>query len=385
MRKSYFAIIALGALVIASCQKENSADLPKVDSPVFTASLDADSDTKTVLDGNTSLWKQDHIWILNGDPNDNGWKKEYQTEATKISTATFTESNKDKTLDKGPVVAVCPAYAGGYAWWNASVDKIVNKLWLEPEQTAEAGGYDPRAHVAVAYSETTSLEFKNAVSLLKFTVASDNVTEVRVCANGEVNAAGGENVLSGNFSFNTETNKVTIPTVDGITNKDVKVKGAFEKGNTYYIACLPTKFTSGFTVEVVSNNINGDNKTTAKNYELTRNKILDLGSVEYKKTLYLKPNDNWNKDGAWFAAYFFLNNDQNKWVEMEKDGDYYKVVAPDVTMYPKVVFCRMNPASKDLNWNNKWNQTGDLIIGNDNCYIITAGAWDKNGSWSCLQ
>ena len=49
MRKSYFAIIALGALVIASCQKENSADLPKVDSPVFTATLDTGSDTKTEL------------------------------------------------------------------------------------------------------------------------------------------------------------------------------------------------------------------------------------------------------------------------------------------------------------------------------------------------
>ena len=378
MRKSYFAIIALGALVIASCQKENSAVLPKVDSPVFTATLDTDSDTKTVLDntGKKSLWNQDHIWILNGDKDNAGWKKEYQTDATSSSTATFTESNNEVSLGEGPVVAVCPASPAGSAWWNASVDKIVNKLWLKPVQTAEAGGYDPEAHIAVAYSETTSLEFKNAVSLLKFTVASDNVTEVCVYANGEVNAAGGENVLSGNFSFNTETKKVTTPTGDGISiNKYVKVKGTFEKGNTYYIACLPTKFTSGFTVEVVSKGVKGQDKTTEKVYTLERNKILDLGTIEYvatnKQTVYLYPGP-WTRDNAVLSVYYW--GDGEGWADFADangDGLYDAQIPIGVT---KCHYIRSNPA-KPQNWDGVWNRYDDLDLTQLNCITVT----DNNG------
>lgn len=381
MRKSYFAIIALGALVIASCQKENSADLPKVDSPVFTATLDAG--TKTALDetGKKSQWNQDHIWILNGNPDNNGWKKEYQTDATSSSTATFTESNSEVSLGEGPVVAVCPASAGNDAWWNKNSPEYVNKLKLDPEQiVTTAGTYDPKAHIAVAYSENTSLSFINAVSLFKFTVASDNVSEVCIFPNNKTE------YVAGHFNIAvTGANVGTIYIKGGDKYNYVKATGNFEKGNTYYIACLPTTFTEGFTVEVVSNGIKGDNKTTAKNYELKRNKILDLGSVEYKKTLYLKPNSNWTSADAWFAAYFFNDSKEGTWVKMEKvdETGNYQVVAPDVTKYPKVVFCRMNADNKsDMNWDNKWNQTGDLTIGDENCYTITDGAWDKSGSWS---
>ena len=382
MRKSYFAIIALGALVIASCQKENSADLPKVDSPVFTATLDAG--TKTALDetGKKSQWNQDHIWILNGDPDNNGWKKEYQTEATSSSTATFTESNNKASLSGGPVVAVCPASAGNDAWWNKNSPEYVNKLKLEPEQIATAESYDPKAHIAVAYSENTSLAFINAVSLFKFTVASDNVSEVCIYPNTSTD------YVAGNFSIAVTGDYVGTISKNGGDDSEwknynyVKATGNFEKGNTYYIACLPTTFTEGFTVEVVSNGIKGDNKTTQKNYELKRKTILDLGSVEYKKTLYLKPNSNWTSADAWFAAYFFNDKGDNTWRKMEKVGDTeYKVVAPDVNKYTKVIFCRMNPTYQDIfSWDKDktWNQTGNLTIENKNCYTIT----ENNDNWS---
>lgn len=388
MKKVFYATLALGALILASCQKENSVNGPKVESPVFTASLDTDSDTKTALDetGKKSEWNQDHIWILNGDPKNNSWKKEYKTEATSSSTATFTESNNEVSLGKGPVVAICPASAGNKAWWNKNYPEYVNKLKLDPVQTATAGSYDPNAHIAVAYSENTSLAFNNAVSLLKFTVASGNVSEVCIFPNTKTE------YVAGNFSI-----AVTGDYVGTISKKDdddsewenynyVKATGSFEKGKTYYIACLPTTFTEGFTVEVVSNGIKGDNKTTNKNYELKRNTILDLGSVEYKKTLYLKPNSNWTSANAWFAAYFFNDSDEKTWVKMEQIGadGYYKVVAPDGTKYSKVIFCRMNSANKeDLNWGNTWTQTGDITIGNDNCYTITEDKdnWSA-GSWS---
>ena len=100
--------------------------------------------------------------------------------------------------------------------------------------------------------------------------------------------------------------------------------------------------------------------------------------------LYLTPNANWNQSNARFAAYFFGNGD--KWISMTKvtgETNLYEVEAP--AGYPNVIFCRMNPSASANNWNNKWNQTADLVIPTDgkNHYTVTAGTWDKGGgTWS---
>lgn len=101
-------------------------------------------------------------------------------------------------------------------------------------------------------------------------------------------------------------------------------------------------------------------------------------------TLYLQPNENWKKDNARFALYYF-NDSGNGWASMsDSDGDgIYEGVVQEG--YSNVIFCRMNPSATDNNWNNKWNQTADLMIQADgkNCYIVADGAWDGEiGSWS---
>lgn len=94
-------------------------------------------------------------------------------------------------------------------------------------------------------------------------------------------------------------------------------------------------------------------------------------------TLYLTPNSNWKSDNARFAAYFFGNGE--KWVSMTKTAgqtDMYQVSVP--SGFSKVIFCRMNPSATANNWNNRWNQTGDLTIpttGN-NHFKVPSGAWD---------
>ncbi len=100
--------------------------------------------------------------------------------------------------------------------------------------------------------------------------------------------------------------------------------------------------------------------------------------------LYLSPNNNWKADGARFAAYFFGAGDA--WVSMtDEDSDgIYEVNIP-VGDFTSVIFCRMNPSSTNNNWDNKWNQTSDLVIPTDgtNLYTIAEGAWDKGqGTWS---
>ena len=99
--------------------------------------------------------------------------------------------------------------------------------------------------------------------------------------------------------------------------------------------------------------------------------------------LYLKPNSNWKQSNARFAAYFFGNGE--KWVDMYHiGGDIYKCTVPDG--YTKVIFCRMNPSASANDWNNKWNQTGDLTLptnGNNLFTLSASAAWDgATTGWS---
>lgn len=108
------------------------------------------------------------------------------------------------------------------------------------------------------------------------------------------------------------------------------------------------------------------------------------GAVVEEGTLYLQPNSNWTMSGARFAAYFW-NSYGNTWVDMTLvpgKTDLYECVAPDG--YPNVIFCRMNPATSDNNWDNKWDQTVDLTIsGSNNHFTVNDGAWNNaSGTWS---
>lgn len=103
--------------------------------------------------------------------------------------------------------------------------------------------------------------------------------------------------------------------------------------------------------------------------------------------LYLKPNSNWTTDGARFAAYAW-NASGNTWVSMtaSSTSGVYECDFPEG--YTNVIFCRMNPAATDNNWDNKWNQTGDLTVPTDgkNYYVVPNGAWDgsDDSNWTTL-
>jgi|GEM_PF-4369378 len=105
--------------------------------------------------------------------------------------------------------------------------------------------------------------------------------------------------------------------------------------------------------------------------------------------LYLKPNSNWLEGGARFSAYFWNAGGTNAWASMkDSDGDgIYEVNIPvGYNLGDNVIFCRMNPGTTANTWNNKWNQTGDLVIPTDgkNLYTVKAGTWDGSGNseWS---
>ena len=108
--------------------------------------------------------------------------------------------------------------------------------------------------------------------------------------------------------------------------------------------------------------------------------------------VYLKPNSNWTQAGARFAIYFFGNGET--WVSMTKvDGtNYYGVKISDIISkgYTGMILCRMNPGAAANNWNNKWNQSGDLKVSDftsgKNCFTVPNGSWDgATAGWSTVD
>ena len=103
-------------------------------------------------------------------------------------------------------------------------------------------------------------------------------------------------------------------------------------------------------------------------------------------TLYLKPNSNWTKDGARFAAYLCNGSSSAKWYSMSDcNGDgIYEMTVNSSESHKNVIFCRMNGSNSTNNWDNKWNQTSDLTWdGTKNQYTVKDGTWDYGGgTWS---
>ena len=107
------------------------------------------------------------------------------------------------------------------------------------------------------------------------------------------------------------------------------------------------------------------------------------GTVPEIQYLYLKPNNDWFSDGARFAVCF-MNDNKNihYWyslIDTNADKIYECSIIPGGFTY--VVFCRMKGSDSTNNWDNKWNQTSDLLIPSNGNNFFTITGWGS-GTWS---
>ena len=107
---------------------------------------------------------------------------------------------------------------------------------------------------------------------------------------------------------------------------------------------------------------------------------------ELPSKIYMKLNSDWGKDSPRFSAYFFVDDNTNTWVDMTEvsgETDMYSCTVPSGGNWTHVIFCRMNPATSENNWNNKWNQTADIPLDGNNNLCTLNGGWDNiSGTWS---
>jgi len=121
-------------------------------------------------------------------------------------------------------------------------------------------------------------------------------------------------------------------------------------------------------------------------YKFYINNENDLYSIypSSEQKFYLLPNANWKDADARFAIYGYGTG--ICWVDMtdeDADGVYEAVI--DINNYSTIIFVRMNPSTTENVWENKWDQTNDLVASSatGNCYVIAEDAWSNGeGEWA---
>ena len=280
-----FLFAAVAMISAVSCNQE------LMDGPVvadkaaktLTAMFDG-AETKALLsEGTKTSWEYlDTILVYNG-----YYTSRYVTHVKDSSyVAEFEVAEQDEALAGDKFIAVYPLWADGYMTSYVDIDRLtIDEVYLEKNQKARAGSYDPRTAISMAYTEDTTLVFKNATALLKFQVLNEGVKSVTVWThNGEP--------IAGSWSLDYNDGEPVATPFESNDENDVRTVNwvelhagdkTFEVGKDYYISVFPQVAESGFTVEFC---FEGSSKklaakSTDNSVEFQRNVILNLGAIEF--------------------------------------------------------------------------------------------------------
>lgn len=385
--KRYILFLCTLCLGLVSCVKENMAGVDADGLTTFKA-VHADASTKTVLDGLTPMWTaDDKISIFDGKNNEF---------SNSLSAPALTAEFKGKLAGQGAAresfIAASP-YNAEYTF--SVVGMYVGGMEVPALQSATEGSYDPKAAPAAAFATSKELSFSNAYSLVKFTVASEGVTEVVLNGNGGETLAGKMNVTKGS----PLRLSVTMP------ETQVTLAGEFKKDAVYYMSVIPATLANGFTVKL--KNASGEYVESMKftnQVALERSGLVNLGSLSLNPgeselpdnpgagdepeegMVYFMPSSDWLSDGAHIAAYLWKDGtEDNVWVALEADSveGVFKCEVPEG--YTNIIFVRIK-AGAENNWDNKLAQTADLTVpaGEEVCFVPTGkdAEGKVTGTWT---
>lgn len=383
MKKIYSILFAATALFAASCQKEISN--PEIDAPkgeVMTITATTDAETKTTLNGMSTLWAaSDQISVFDSNKDANNRCFEINDECDGMETATFSYEGEFVMPQNGQtdptVVALYPYQENAYCDFFYYDHADITGLNIEAEQTAVENGFDADATFAIALgtlSTKDELKFSNLYSLLKFTVLDAGVKKVTVTIEGEDAFIAGDARIDLTINLEAGAGKPVFenPVLSATTSKTVTLscEGGFEKGKTYYIAVAPTSYT-GISVALDETIV----KTSDNAKTLEKNKVYNLGELEYPKvSVYMKPSSDWENSGNEFSAWIWQDGKEGSWYTLSDDNSdgIYEVTFP--AYLNKIIFVSMKGEN---NWDNCAAQTDDLDVPSDtkNTYIIYSSEW----------
>ena len=298
--------LALIVMSIYSCTSDDETvqDVNDNSSVVTTFTCTQENEgttTKAAMgpEGKTILWKSgDAISIFDGDGNKQFTLK---AESDGQKSGSFTGAcNESESY-----VAVYPYTAGA----TLSDDrKSVSNIVLPDEQEAVAGGFDPKAALMIAKSETTTLQFKNAVGFIKVTPQFD-------CKKIILRAANKTQPLAGKGKINIED--PNNPYIDFTDSKElsysITLSGTITSGNAYYIAVPAVTLAKNWTLTFVTENKNYMRQVT--------NPITFARSIALNLGTFATGGDYW----VGSRGIVSLDQEVDLGLTIEQGGKTYKV------------------------------------------------------------
>ena len=263
--------MAIAGGLLAACTNEydtqaiyNGEKVPMT----FTAGL---TQTRTVLDGdgkNVSWVKGDAIAIFDG-----------------------TETNEFTTQDAGATASFtgtahqAESYTAFYPFANVTeITATTITFNLPEEQTAVPGGF--ASGLVPSWASTpegsNALQFHNLSALVKFTVGDGMAGDGTFILRG----VKGES-LTGSMKY-TIGGEI-VPNEDGkgdyssTSLNEVRLKGTFEAGKTYYFTVAPAELTGGLSLFYVNSEGTAYRRGGNKAVTLEAGKVLDLGTQNSAK------------------------------------------------------------------------------------------------------
>ena len=326
MKKNLFMVAAVALMAMVSCNKEeiNNGGVEATPEPTVIVEFEAgfDIETKTALDaaGTKTVWNSTDRISING--------QEFKvSEIKEDGKAIFVNVSELPTDFTAPFTAIYPYGSDGK---------------VPAEQTAVAGNFDPNAVIETATSDNYSLSFKNETSLLKFQVPTE-------CKTVE---------LSSDKNLATSSATVTIT-------------GDFKTDKYYYVAVIPGEKTN-FSVKVDDYVVK-----SATSVKIGESSIISM-LLPYNIYLHAKTERcNWTSDEARFVTWTWGTGVTDSWFDLVPEGHegVYRLEVPKG--YTNCNFVRMDGSKTDNNWENKWNQTGNLTIPTDEKNHFYIKEWDE--------
>ena len=395
------ATLVMVALAAISCNNREEPT-PQTEQKVISVATSLYNFTKAT---DTAFEADDAIGvhIISNQPNEpylNNAKYTYNGTAWKGEQTNYWYKDESVVAD---IYAYYPYSAnGGY---NATgINFTVNS-----DQTTPAGYTASDLMVANTTSKPTAepvyLNFHHALSKVVININSEldeavaDVMFSDVYGTANVSLAGGAATVGGSKGGikalkvkDTQWQLILVPQAE--VSPRLIITTSAQKQYTFDIESATTF--AGGKVSTATISLTKESISTSFTTEVTdwtADKELNFGQTgssdvtPTSKTIFFQPNENWLKDDARFAAYFWNESGDNMWIDMDQVGssNWYCCKTPEG--FANIIFCRMDPSTKENLWDNKWNQSADLTVPTDNqiLYTLEEGEWDNGkGSWSKL-
>ena len=114
--------------------------------------------------------------------------------------------------------------------------------------------------------------------------------------------------------------------------------------------------------------------------------MFTASAAEETRTIYLNAGGSglWDQANAYFEAWTWGGSNPDSWVrftDANYDGIYEAEIFADRT---GMLILRKAPGDASENMDARWNKTGDITIGTDNCITIT-GWGESDFAWSTIE